>query len=105
MMVDVLIALAPTLIFAFIVYPLQTGVFLAISLFIMIGCELAYIGLRNMMPKDGLKHSFKEKFSYAYKGKVDINNFAWSCHSGSYNIYIFIFIAFNNKKLLKIQLT
>lgn len=74
MMLDVLIALAPTLIFAFIVFPAQTGYTLAISLFIMIGCELAYIGLRNMMPKDGLKHSLKERFEHAYKGKVDINN-------------------------------
>lgn len=74
MMLDVLIALAPTLIFAFIVFPAQTGYTLAISLFIMIGSELAYIGLRNMMPKDGLKHTFKERFEHAYKGKVDINN-------------------------------
>ena len=74
MMVDVLIALAPTLIFAFVVFPLQTGVTLAISLFIMIGCEIAYIGLRNMMPKDGLNHSFKERFEHAFKGKIDRNN-------------------------------
>ena len=74
MMIDVLIALAPTLIFAISVFPLHTSVTLAISLLIMIGSELVYIGLRNMMPKDGLKHTFKEKFTYAYKGKVDINN-------------------------------
>lgn len=74
MMVDVLLALAPTLIFAIAVFPLHTSVTLAISLFIMIGSELVYIGLRNMMPKDGLKHTLKEKFTYAYKGKVDINN-------------------------------
>ena len=74
MMLDVLIALAPTLIFAFLVFPAQTGYTLGISLFIMIGCELAYIGLRNMMPKDGLKHTLKERFEHAYKGKVDINN-------------------------------
>ena len=74
MMIDVLIALAPTLIFAFIVFPAQTGYTLGISLFIMIGCELAYIGLRNMMPKDGLKHSLKERFEHAYKGKVDVTN-------------------------------
>ena len=74
MMIDVLIALAPTLIFAIVVFPLHTSVTLAISLFIMIGSELVYIGLRNMMPKDGLKHTLKEKFTYAYKGKVDINN-------------------------------
>ena len=74
MMVDVLIALAPTLIFAIIVFPIQSVRTLLISLFIMIGSELIYIGLRNMMPKDGQKHSFKEKFEHAYKGKVDINN-------------------------------
>ena len=68
MMIDVLIALAPTLIFALIVYPIQGSINLALSLFIMIGSELVYIGLRNMMPKDGLKHSFKERFNYAYKG-------------------------------------
>ena len=73
-MIDVLIALAPTLIFAIVVFPLHTSVTLAISLLIMIGSELVYIGLRNMMPKDGLKHTLKEKFTYAYKGKVDINN-------------------------------
>ena len=74
MMIDVLIALAPTLIFAFIVFPAQTGYTLGISLLIMIGCELAYIGLRNMMPKDGLKHSLKERFEHAYKGKIDVTN-------------------------------
>ena len=74
MMIDVLIALAPTLIFAIIVYPLQGSINLLISLAIMISAELIYIGLRNMMPKDGLKHSFKEKFLYAYKGKIDRNN-------------------------------
>ena len=74
MMVDVLIALAPTLIFAIIVFPIQSVRTLLISLLIMIGSELIYIGLRNMMPKDGQKHSFKEKFEHAYKGKIDINN-------------------------------
>ena len=74
MMLDVLIALAPTLIFAFIVFPGRTGLTLGVSLFIMIGCEIGYIGLRNMMPKDGLKHSLKERLIYAYKGKVDITN-------------------------------
>ena len=74
MMIDVLIALAPTLIFALIVYPIQGSINLALSLFIMIGSELVYIGLRNMMPKDGLKHSLKERFNYAYKGKIDKNN-------------------------------
>jgi electron transport complex protein RnfD len=41
---------------------------------VMIGAEFVYVGLRNMMPKDGKKHSFKERFAYAYKGKFTQNN-------------------------------
>ena len=74
MMVDVLIALAPTLIFSFVVYPLNTLITYLISLFIMIGSEFVYVGLRGLMPKDGKKHSFKERFAYAYKGKFTQNN-------------------------------
>ena len=74
MMVDVLIALAPTLIFSFIVYPINTLITYVISLAVMIGAEFVYVGLRNMMPKDGLKHSFKERFIYSYKGKYTQNN-------------------------------
>ena len=74
MMVDVLIALAPTLIFSFIVYPLNTLFTYLASVITMVGAEFVYVGLRNMMPKDGLKHSFKERFAYAYKGKYNQNN-------------------------------
>ena len=74
MMGDVLIALAPTLIFAIVVYPLKTVIFLLISLFIMVGSEFVYVGLKNMQPNDGLKHTFKERFIYAYKGKYTKNN-------------------------------
>ena len=74
MMGDVLIALAPTLLFAIAVYPVKTTIFLFISLFIMIGSEFVYVGLRNMMPKDDQKHSFKERFAYAYKDKFTRNN-------------------------------
>ena len=74
MMVDVLIALAPTLVFAFVVYPLRTLVFYLSALAIMIGAEFVFVGLKNMMPNDGLKHSFRERFTYAYKGKYTINN-------------------------------
>ena len=74
MMIDVLIALAPTLIFSIVVYPLQTVVFLLTSLFIMVGSEFVYVGLKNMMPLDGQKHTFREKFIYAYKGKFNKNN-------------------------------
>ena len=74
MMIDVLIALAPTLIFAFAVYHIYAISTYLISLFCMIGSEFVYVGFKNMMPKDGLKHSFKEKFEYAYKGKFNQNN-------------------------------
>ena len=74
MMVDVLIALAPTLIFSFVVYPLKTLFFYLISVSIMIAAEFVFVGLKNMMPKDGLKHSFRERFLYSYKGKYNQNN-------------------------------
>ena len=74
MMVDVLIALAPTLIFSFVVFPLKTLFFYLISVGIMITAEFVFVGLKNMMPKDGLKHSFKERFLYSYKGKYNQNN-------------------------------
>ena len=81
MMVDVLIALAPTLIFAFIVYPIQTLYTYFISVGIMVGSEFVYVGLRNMMPKDDQKHSFKERFTYAYKGHFNQNNILTACIS------------------------
>lgn len=74
MMIDVLIALAPTLLLAAIFYPYQTLIHTLLALVVMIGAEFIYVGLRNMMPKDGEKHSFKERFIYAYKGKYTINN-------------------------------
>lgn len=74
MMSDVLIALAPTLIFSFVVYPINTLITYVLSLFIMIGSEFVFVGLKNMMPKDGLKHTFKERFVYAYKDRYSINN-------------------------------
>ena len=74
MMIDVLIALAPTLIFSFVVYPLNTLWTYLISVFVMVGSEFVYVGLRNMMPKDDQKHSFKERFTYAYKDKFTVNN-------------------------------
>ena len=74
MMVDVLIALAPTLIFSFVVYQLRTLAFYLISVVIMEAAEFVYVGLKGIMPNDGQKHSFKERFEYAYKGKYNQNN-------------------------------
>ena len=74
MMVDVLIALAPTLIFSFIVFPIKTLIFYLISVVIMEAAEFVFVGLKGIMPNDGQKHSFKERFAYAYKGKYNQNN-------------------------------
>ncbi len=74
MMGDVLIALAPTLIFSFVVYPLNTLWIFLISLLVMNACEFIYVGLRNMFPKDDVKRTFKEKFEHSYKGNYSINN-------------------------------
>ena len=81
MMSDVLIALAPTLIFSFVVYPINTLITYLLSVFIMVGSEFVYVGLRNMMPKDDQKHTFKERFLYAYKGKFNQNNVLTACIS------------------------
>ena len=74
MMVDVLIALAPCLIMSFVAFPINTLVFYLISVAVMVGAEFVFVGLKNMMPADGQKHSFKERFAYAYKGKFNQNN-------------------------------
>ena len=74
MMVDVLIALAPTLIFSFVVFPIRTLIFYLTSVVIMVGAEFVYVGLKGIMPRDDKKHSFKERFAYAYKGKFNQNN-------------------------------
>ena len=74
MMVDVLIALAPTLIFSFVVFPIKTLIFYLISVVIMEAAEFVFVGLKGIMPNDGQKHSFKERFNYAYKGKYNQNN-------------------------------
>ena len=73
MMIDVLVALLPTLVFSFVVYQFYTLWFLLISIPTMIIAEFIFVGLKNMMPKGIEKHTFKEKFLYAYKN-YSINN-------------------------------
>ena len=55
MMVDVLIALAPTLIFSFVLFPIKTLIFYLISVVIMEAAEFIYVGLKGIMPNDGQK--------------------------------------------------
>lgn len=73
MMLDVLIALLPTLIFAFVVYQLNALYIFLISNFTMIASEFVYVGIVNKRPYDGNKYTFKEQFKYAYKN-FTINN-------------------------------
>lgn len=63
MMADVLIALAPTLIFSIVVYPLNTLLFYFISAAIMIGAEILALVLRNMTSRDGKEHTLKGKIT------------------------------------------
>lgn len=74
MMGDVLIALAPTLIFAFVVYPINTLSTLLLSLFIMNLCEFIFVGIKNIKPKYEVKESFINRFKTAIKEKYTINN-------------------------------
>lgn len=74
MMLDVIIALLPIVIFSLVIYGLKALMILGISLVTMVASEFVYVGLRNKMANDGEKHSFKEKFLYAYKGHYQIVN-------------------------------
>lgn len=74
MMGDVLIALAPTLIFAFVVYPISTLSTLLLSLFIMNAAEVIFVGLKNFKPKYEVQASFFSRFTTAIKEKYTINN-------------------------------
>ena len=74
MMIDVLIALSPVVIFSIIVYGLSAVKVIGISSFTMILAEFVYVGLRNKMPNDGQKHSFKELFLFAYKDHYSHSN-------------------------------
>lgn len=67
MMLDVLIALIPVVVFSIIAFTTKALMILGISLFTMIGSELVFVGIKNAMPFDGQKHTFKEKFQFAYK--------------------------------------
>jgi hypothetical protein len=80
MMLDVLIALAPVVIFAIVKYTWHAVVVELLSVFTMCLAEFVFVLIKNWGPKDGQKHSFKEKFSTAIKG-YGINNFLVPCVS------------------------
>ena len=79
-MIDVLIALAPVVIFAIVKYSWHAVVVELLSVFTMCLAEFVFVLIKNWGPKDGQKHSLKEKFSTAIKG-YGINNFLVPCVS------------------------
>jgi Na+-translocating ferredoxin:NAD+ oxidoreductase subunit D len=80
MMVDVLIALSPVVIFAIVKYTWHAVVVDLLSVFTMCLAEFVFVLIKNWGPKDGQKHPFKEKFATAIKG-YGINNFLVPCVS------------------------
>ena len=73
MMLDVLIALIPVVIYAIVEFKLKAVVVLGVSIFVMLLSEFVFVFLTNQIPYDGEKHSFKERIKYA-KSKASINN-------------------------------
>jgi len=74
MLLDVLIALLPVVIFALIKYTWHTAVNLAISISLMAAAEYVFVLIKNWGPKDGEKHSLLERVKFASQGYT-INNF------------------------------
>jgi electron transport complex protein RnfD len=73
MMIDVLIALLPVVVFALIKYTWHAAVNLLLSWFTMCAAEFVSVLIKNWGPKDGMQHSFSAKFKYACSG-YSINN-------------------------------
>jgi len=74
MLLDVLIALLPVVIFALIKYTWHTVVNLAISIALMAATEYVFVLIKNWGPRDGEKHSLWERIKFA-SGGYTINNF------------------------------
>ncbi len=74
MMIDVLIALLPVVVFSLVINGIDAFRIISISILTMLIAEFIYVGVKNIMPYDGKKHTFIEKFKFAYS-KYTINNF------------------------------
>lgn len=68
MMLDVIIALVPVLVMAIVNFGWLVLRNVAISLVVMILSELVFVAIKNKVPYDGNKHSFKEHFASIKKG-------------------------------------
>lgn len=73
MMIDVLIALCPVVIFSLIQYGLKALMIIGISVVTMLLAEFVFVFIVNQDPYDGSKKTFKEKLKTA-KSKASINN-------------------------------
>ena len=73
MMIDVIIALMPVVIFSIVQFGLKAVMTLGISIFVMLLGEFVFVFLTNQIPYDGVKHKLGEKIKYA-KSKATINN-------------------------------
>ncbi len=77
MMIDTIIALAPVIVFSLVVYQLNALRNILVSVAVMELAEFVYVLIKNRIPYDGEKHSFKERWSYSIKG-YRLNNFLTS---------------------------
>ncbi|MCR5492034.1 MAG: RnfABCDGE type electron transport complex subunit D [Bacilli bacterium] len=73
MLADVLIALAPTLIFSLVVYQWDAARNIAVSWATMVICEIVYVLIVNRIKYDGTKHTLKEHLKAGFS-KLTVNN-------------------------------
>jgi electron transport complex protein RnfD len=81
MMIDVLIALSPVIGFALAIYGLDALRNLLVSIATMVLAEFVYVLIKNRLPIDLKKHTFKEKWDNAIK-HYSWSNFLVPCVSG-----------------------
>lgn len=74
MMLDVVIALLPTIIFSLVVFKLDALRNILVSVATMELCEFIFVLIKNKVPYDGNKHSIKEHWA-RQKQAYTINNF------------------------------
>jgi electron transport complex protein RnfD len=81
MMIDVLIALLPVIIYSIVIYTWHAVVNMLLAVAVMSLCEFVYVLIKNRLPVDGNKHTLKEQFLNGVKA-YDINNFLCPAISG-----------------------
>lgn len=74
MMLDVIIALLPTVIFSLVIFKLDALRNILLSIVTMELCEFVFVLIKNRIPYDGNKHTLKEHFEKQRKAYT-INNF------------------------------